>query len=89
MWYNINMKTVPIGDLKKSLSALISEVEGGQQVLVTRHRRPVAILTGAAHLHLHRGARFGEGAVLPAVERGSRGRFLEVLAEDRRGAHGR
>jgi prevent-host-death family protein len=81
------MKTVSIGDLKKSLSALIGEVEEGGQILVTRHHRPVAILSGAAHLHLHQGARFGEGSVHPAVEKGSRGRFLEVLADDRRGGH--
>ncbi len=83
------MKTVPIHDLKKRLSALIEEAGRGEEILVTKHRRPVVRLSSAAHEHLHVGARFGAGALTAAAENATRGRYLVVLADDRRGGRER
>ena len=80
------MSTVGIDELRRRLSELIREVEGGATVLVTRHNRPVVQLTAANPLRGHKGSRFGVGQLGPAVEKGSQGAYLRVLEEDRRGA---
>ena len=77
------MKRVSIQDLKARLSAVIAEVESGGSVLVTRHNTPVAQLTPADSQHLHRGSRLGLDRIRPAVKRGTKGRYLAVLLEDR------
>ena len=82
------MKTVSIEDLKKSLSALISEAEAGEIILITRHRRPVARLTSAGLEHLHSGEDFGRGELGTVPGASTGGRYLEVLLEDRRGEDG-
>ena len=76
------MKQVSIQDLKATLSAVIAEVESGATVVVTRHNAPVAQLTPACALEVHRGARVG-ARLTPALKRGTKGRYLAVLLEDR------
>ena len=77
------MKKVSIQALKSNLSAVIAEVEMGETVLVTRHNAPVAQLTPARAQDVHRGARVGSGRLRPAMKGGTKGRYLEVLLEDR------
>ena len=79
------MKSVSIQDLKRRLSAFILRVQGGESILITRHRKPVARLTSAEHQHLHIGSRHGSGELEPAVRSGTDGRYLEILTDDRRG----
>jgi len=77
------MKRISIQDLKAQLSAVIAEAESGETILITRHNQPVAQLTPAEIQNLHRGKFFGKGRIAPAVKRGTNGRYLEVLLEDR------
>ena len=42
------MKVATVYEAKTHLSALLAEVEGGAEVLITRHGRPVARLVGLA-----------------------------------------
>ena len=77
------MKQVSIQDLKAQLSATVAEAEAGRTIVITRHREPVAQLGPARTDHVHRGARVGAGRIRPAVKRGTRGRSLAVLLEDR------
>jgi prevent-host-death family protein len=41
------MVTVSVAQAKARLSALLDKVEAGEQVVITRHGRPVAHLSGA------------------------------------------
>ena len=77
------MKKVAIQDLKAGLSGLVSAAEAGDTILITRHNEPVAQLGPARADRVHRGARVGLGRVQPAVKRGTKGRYLSVLLEDR------
>jgi prevent-host-death family protein len=77
------MKRISIQDLKAGLSGAIAEAESGTTVLITRHNDPVAQLSPARPLHVHRGARFGTAAIVPAVRRATGGRYLAVLLDDR------
>jgi len=83
------MKTVSIDELKRNLSSLLEEVAGGAQILITKHRRPIATLSAADMAHVRVGPRFGRGALKPLLRAPTRGRYLEVLVEDRRAARGR
>ena len=42
------MVTVSVVDAKASLSELLDKVESGEQVVITRHGRPVAHLSGVS-----------------------------------------
>ena len=77
------MKQVSIQDLKAHLSAAVAEAPAGRTIVITRHNEPVAQLGPARTEHVHRGARVGMGRVHPALKRGTRGRYLAVLLEDR------
>ena len=77
------MKKVSIQDLKAKLSSVIAEVESGTTIVVTRHHVPVAQLNPAHVREVHRGARVGSGPLKPAVKRGTKGRYLRILLEDR------
>lgn len=77
------MTRISIQDLKARLSAAVAEAESGNTIVVTRHNEPVAQLGPARHPQVHRGARVGTGRLEPAVKRGTEGRFLTVLMEDR------
>ena len=77
------MKRVSVQDLKAALSSAVAEAEAGATILVTRHGEPVAKLGPAASVHVHRGPAVGTGRLQPAVRRSTKGRYLQVLDEDR------
>ena len=77
------MKTVSIYELKRDLSGLVREAAAGEPILITRHQRAVAALTSATMEHVHVGSRFGKGSLRPLLRRATRGKYLEVLADDR------
>lgn len=79
------MKRISIQDLKAGLSGAVAEAESGTTILITRHNDPVAQLSPARPVHVHRGARMGTSGIVPAVRRGTGGRYLAVLLEDRDG----
>jgi antitoxin (DNA-binding transcriptional repressor) of toxin-antitoxin stability system len=78
------VKQVSIQDLKAHLSATVAEAEGGETILVARHGDVVARLGPAHAATVHRGRRVGS-RLLPAVARGTGGRYLAVLLDDRGG----
>jgi prevent-host-death family protein len=77
------MNQISIQDLKAKLSAAISEAESGNTIVITRHNEPVAKLVPAQAEHVHRGKHFGKGGIKPALKRGKKIPYLEVLLEDR------
>ena len=77
------MKRISIQELKAHLSAAVAEAEAGGILVVTRHNEPVAQLGPAHPQHVHRRSRLDSGQLRPAVARGTSGRYLEVLADDR------
>jgi prevent-host-death family protein len=80
---------VSIDELKRNLSAMVAAAAGGERIVITRHRRPVASLIRAGLEHVHTGSRAGRGALRPLLKAATRGAYLEVLAEDRRPRSGR
>ena len=79
----MDMKRISIQDLKAQLSAVVAEAQAGRTIIITRHNEPVARLVPARPQHLHRGASAGSGRIKPALKRGTKGRYLTVLMEDR------
>ncbi len=77
------MKRISVQDLKARLSGAIAEAEAGGRLLITRHNDPVAQLSPATPAGVHRGAKVGVGRIRPALRRGTKGRYLAVLLEDR------
>jgi prevent-host-death family protein len=77
------MKLVSIQDLKAKLSAMVAEAESGDTIIITRHNVPVAQLRPARTESVYRGKNVGGGRIKAAVKRGTKGRYLEVLLEDR------
>lgn len=77
------MRNISIQDLKAQLSGAVSEAESGSTIVITRHGEPVAQLSPARPHHVHHGKRVGAGRIKPAVTRGTKGRYLAVLMEDR------
>jgi prevent-host-death family protein len=77
------MKKVSIQDLKAGLSAVVAEAQAGATIVITRHNEPVAQLGPPRPERVHRGARAGQGRIQPALKRGTQGRYLAVLLEDR------
>jgi prevent-host-death family protein len=77
------MKMVSIQGLKARLSAMVAEAESGHTIIVTRHNAPVAQLSPPRTELIHRGKNVGTGAIRAALKRGTKGRYLEVLLEDR------
>ena len=61
----------------------MAEAESGSTIVVTRHNEPVALVGPARTEHTHRGPHVGTGPIRPALKRGSRGRYLAILTEDR------
>jgi prevent-host-death family protein len=78
------MKTVSIDELKRNLASLVAAAAGGERILITRHRRPVASLSRADLEHAHVGAQAGRASLKPLLRAATRGAYLEVLVEDRR-----
>ena len=79
------MKKVSLYELKQDLSGLVREAEAGEPIVITRHRRAVATLGSASLEHVHVGSRFGKAVLRPLLRRATRGKYREVLAEDREG----
>ena len=77
------MKRISIQDLKARLSAAVAEAESGDTFVITRHNAPVAQLSPAQPSSVHRGKDVGHGRLKPALDRGTKGRYLAVLLEDR------
>ena len=82
------MKTVSIDELKRNLASLVAAA-GGERILITRHRRPVASLSRADLEHVHLGALAGRASLKPLLRAATGGAYLEVLVEDRRPPGGR
>jgi prevent-host-death family protein len=78
------MKTVSVDELKRHLSSFIDQAATGARILITKHRRPVASLSPADVEHLHVGPKFGRGALRPLLRAPTKGKYLEVLNDDRR-----
>lgn len=76
------MKKVSIQDLKAHLSAAVADAEAGDTIVITRHNEPVARLGPAGLVSVHVGEKIGH-RLRPAIKRGTSGRYLAVLAEDR------
>ena len=89
MWYRRCVKTVSIDELKRNLASLVAAAAGGERIVITRHRRPVASLSRADLEHVHVGALAGQTSLKPLLRAATRGAYLEVLAEDRRPPGGR
>jgi antitoxin (DNA-binding transcriptional repressor) of toxin-antitoxin stability system len=81
------MRTVPIHEFKRRPSDYVALAEGGTPLLITRDRRVVAQLV-PPDAHLHVGARFGTCELTPMLGSATNGRYLAVLADDRRGGTG-
>jgi len=81
----MDMKRLSIQDLKSALSAAVAEAEAGATILITRHNEEVAQLGPPGTRHVHRGRAVGSRRLKPAVMRGTNGRYLTVLQDDRNG----
>ena len=77
------MKRVSVKDLKANPSAVIAEAESGSSIIVTRHNRAAAVVGPARSPGVHRGHDVGVARLRPALKRGTKGRYLAVLIEDR------
>jgi prevent-host-death family protein len=79
----MDMEQMSIQDLKARLSGAVAAAESGATILITRHNEPVARLGPVQPPGEHRGVRAGTGPLLPAMAKGTGGRSLAVLLEDR------
>ena len=79
------MKRISIQGLKARLSAVIAEAESGETILITRHNQAVAQLIPATVGNTQGGAGAPGAPLRPLLRRATRGRYLEVLLEDRSG----
>jgi prevent-host-death family protein len=77
------MKIVPMYGLKQGLASIVAEAEAGNDVLITKHNKPIARLTRPESERLHRGSQFGKTQLKPAVKGKTAGRYLRILEEDR------
>jgi prevent-host-death family protein len=77
------MKHISIQDLKATLSAAVAEAESGHTIIITRHNQAVAQLGPARPHGVHRANDAVTERLKPALTRGSKGRYLAVLLEDR------
>ena len=64
---------------------MIAEAESGQTILITRHNQAVAQLIPASVMKTHRDSEAATAALQPLLRRATKGRYLEVLLEDRSG----
>jgi prevent-host-death family protein len=77
------MNRISIQDLKGRLSSVVAEAEAGATIVITRHNDPVAAIGPARVAHVARGQRVGTGRIEPVLKRGTKGRALAALLEDR------
>jgi prevent-host-death family protein len=83
------MKSVSIQELKRNLSGYLELAASGESILITRHRRAVAKLSGAEDANVRVGKRVGKGSLKPLFRNATGGAALEALLEDRYGSKGR
>lgn len=79
------MKTVSLQDLKRHLSALVTEAAKGETILITKHDKPIARLDAAGSQYLHVGDLVGTGGIKRLLRNATKGRYLDILLDDRRG----
>jgi prevent-host-death family protein len=79
----MDVKQISIQDLKANLSATVARAEAGDTIVITRHHEPVATLSPVDGRHLHRGKDVGTRGLTPALKRGSKIPYLQVLLDDR------
>lgn len=77
------MKQVSIQALKSGLSAVVAEAQAGRTIVITRHNTAVAQIGPTATAHVHYGTRVGAARLRPALKRGTNGRYLAALLDDR------
>lgn len=70
-------------ELKQGLASMVAEAEAGNDVLITKHNKPAALLTRPESEHLHYGSQFGKARLKPAAKKSTAGRYLQTLKEDR------
>lgn len=87
--YDSDMKTVSIDALKRNLASMVDEAARGTHIVITRYGKPVAALTKPGIDHLHIGARAERARLRPVLQKGTKGAYLEVLADDRGSMSGR
>jgi prevent-host-death family protein len=83
------MKTVSIDALKRNLSSFIEQAAAGERIVITKHGKPVAALTAASSEHVRIGSRAARGTLKPALKGPTKGHYLTVLLDDRRGSDDR
>jgi prevent-host-death family protein len=77
------MKEISIQELKRRLSAIVAEAAEGEEYVITRHKHPVARVSPAGRRYLQQGSRFGKGSLKPLLDAKTKGRYLQILTEDR------
>ena len=77
------MESVPMYGLKKERASIVAEAEAGNDVIITRHNKPVARLPRPGTEYLHVGCQFGKARLKPAVKGKTAGRYPRILKEDR------
>jgi prevent-host-death family protein len=85
----LRMASVTIQELKQAMASVLKRVGLGEWITVLKHGKPVARLGPPTEPGLHVGTRFDTGARIgPFGRRMTRGAYLAVLADDRRGEDG-
>jgi prevent-host-death family protein len=77
------MRQISIQDLKANLSGAISEAESGNTIIITRHNEPVAKLIPAHPQFVHGHTNLAKEGIKPALKRGKKIPYLDVLLKDR------
>lgn len=77
------MKSVSIQELKQNLSVLLDEAAAGNPIQVTRHNRPLVILSPARKAGIRVGSRVGESITRGPYKNATNGEYLKILLEDR------
>jgi antitoxin (DNA-binding transcriptional repressor) of toxin-antitoxin stability system len=78
------MKKVSMNELKQELASYVAEAAEGADILITRHNKPIALLSHPGMEHLRQGKRFGQANLRPAIREKTAGRYLEILQDDRK-----
>ena len=77
------MKIVTMNGPKQKPASIVAEAETGNDVLITRNNKPVALLTKPRTEYLHTGSKFGKARLKPAIRGKTAGRYLRILEENR------
>jgi prevent-host-death family protein len=100
--YDLSMTTTSASDARATLPGLLDRVEAGEEVTITRHGRPVAVLVRPDALRVRRADEAleeaaaihdaivaGRGRPLSSVAAIDEARAEEMIAEVRAGREGR